>query len=44
MKSLVPLKPSLHWGVGWGPGQLGLILDMEVGGPVYGGGGGVGAS
>lgn len=30
-------------GVGWVPGQPGLILDMEVGGPVYGDGG-VGAS
>jgi len=22
--------------VGWGPGQPGLVLDMEVGGPAYG--------
>jgi len=21
--------------VGWGPGQPGLVLDMEVGGPAY---------
>jgi len=24
--------------VGWGPGQPGLVLDMEVGGPACGGG------
>ena len=25
--------------VGWGPGQPGLVLDVEVGGPACGGGG-----
>ncbi len=38
--------PSIPGGVqgqvGWGPGQPGLVLDMEVGGPACGGG--VGAS
>ena len=27
--------------VGWGPGQLGLVLNMEVGGSACGGGGGL---
>jgi len=38
--------PSIPGGVqgqvGWGPGQPGLVLDVEVGGPACGGG--VGAS
>jgi len=30
--------------VGWGPGQPGLVLNVEVGGPACGGGGRVGAA
>ena len=37
--------PSIPGGVqgqvGWGPGQLGLVLNMEVGGSACGGGGGL---
>ena len=37
-----PIPRGVQGQVGWGPGQPGLVLDMEVGGPACGRG--VGAS
>jgi len=34
-----PVPGGVHGLVGWGPGQPGLVLNMEVGGPACGGGG-----
>ena len=31
-----PIPGSVQGQVGWGPGQPGLVLDTEVGGPVCG--------
>ncbi len=33
-----PIPRGVQGQVGWGPGQPGLVLDMEVGGPACGGG------
>ena len=33
-----PIPESVHDQVGWSPGQPGLVLDMEIGGPACGGG------
>ena len=35
-----PVPGGIQSQVGWGPGQPGLVLDMEVGGPACGRGGG----
>ena len=32
-----PILGGVQGQVGWGPGQTGLVLDMEVGGPACGG-------
>jgi len=37
-----PIPGGVQGQVGWGPGQPGLVLNVEVGGPACGGG--VGAS
>ena len=37
-----PIPGGVQGQVEWGPGQPGLVLDMEFGGPAHGGG--VGAS
>ena len=34
-----PIPGGVQGQVGWGPGQPGLVLNMEVGGPACGGGG-----
>ena len=31
-----PIPGGVQGQVGWGPGQPGLLLDMEVGGPACG--------
>ena len=31
-----PIPGGVQGWVGWGPGQPGLVLDMEVGGLAYG--------
>ena len=31
-----PIPGGVQGKVGWGPGQPGLVLDMEVGGPAWG--------
>ena len=33
-----PVPAGVQGQVGWGPGQPGLVLDVEVGGPACGGG------
>ena len=33
-----PLPGGVQGQVGWGPGQPGLVLNVEVGGPACGGG------
>jgi len=33
-----PIPGDVQGQVGWGPGQPGLVLNMEVGGPACGGG------
>jgi len=35
-----PFPGGVEGQVGWGPGQPDLVLDMEVGGPASGRGGG----
>ena len=34
-----PIPEDVQSQVGWGPGQPGLVLNVEVGGPACGGGG-----
>ena len=33
-----PVPGGIQGQVGWGPGQPGLVLNVEVGGPACGGG------
>ena len=38
---LCPVPGGVQGQVGWGPGQPSLVLNVEVGGPACGGGGGL---